>query len=150
MKFLKEILFGACSFHSNCGQWTYALLRVFIGFGLLKHGIVNKFPPSEGFVGLITALKFPAPGMFAWLAGFGEVICGALILIGLLTRPAAMIAGITMLVATYAHFVPPLSEKGSGFSHYEKPLLYLVPLIFIAAIGAGKFGVDSALGKRKS
>ena len=51
------------------------LLRAFAGLALaFAHGI-GKMPPSEGFVGVVAGLGFPAPGAFAWAAS--SDVCAA-------------------------------------------------------------------------
>ena len=62
---------------------TYALLRIVTGFLFFWHGVQKLFgyPPDERMAG--------APAFIIWTAGPIELICGALVMIGLFTRPAA-------------------------------------------------------------
>ena len=144
----KDKLLGSCDFYDNCSQVVYAVFRAFVGFGLAYGHGLGKVPPSDGFVGLVGGIGLPAPEIFAWMAALGELAGGILIFLGLFTRPAAMIAGVTMLVAWYTHAFGPLSADKGDFTGQEKALLYLVSLAIITAVGAGKFGIDSFFSKK--
>ncbi len=146
MSKLKSCLFGTCGFESNCAQVIYMLFRGFVGYGLFTHG-KTKLPPQQGFIDMLGGkLGLPAPEVMAWMAGIGEGVCGVLIMIGLLTRPAGIWAGITLAVATYAHLFGGL---GGGFEGAEKALLYLFALALICALGGGRFSIDSLIGRGK-
>jgi putative oxidoreductase len=71
-----------------------------------------------------------------FMAAFSESIGALLIAFGLLTRPAAFLLGITMLVAS----TKKLSEAGIKGS--ELPLLYLILCIIILLMGSGKYSLD--------
>jgi len=71
-----------------------------------------------------------------FMAAFSESIGALLIAFGLLTRPAAFLLGITMLVAS----TKKLSEVGIDSS--ELPLLYLILCIIILLKGSGKYSLD--------
>ncbi|NNE91759.1 MAG: DoxX family protein [Verrucomicrobiales bacterium] len=149
MSDLKSKLFGTCPYDAICTQACYAALRIFTGLGLaLGHGL-GKVPPAEKFVGLVSGLGIPAPGAFAWMAGLGELVGGILIALGLFTRPAAIVAGLTMLVAWYTHAFGPLSEAKGTFADQEKALLYLFVLAVFCALGSGKFGLDRLVFKNR-
>ena len=146
MSKLKNCLFGTCGFDSTCAQVIYMLFRGFIGYGLFTHG-KGKLPPSEEFVGMLGGkLGMAAPEAMAWMAGIGEGVCGVLIMIGLFTRPSAIWAGITLLVAAYAHV---FGSLGGGFEVGEKALLYVFAIVLICALGGGKFSIDSAIFRKK-
>ena len=119
------------------------ILRVFAGLALsLAHGI-NKMPPSEGFIGVVAELGFPEPVAFAWAAGIAELAGGLLLAIGLLTRPAAILIAITMLVAAF------LGEAGNPFSDREPPLLFAAIAIYFVLAGPGRYSVDGWLAARR-
>lgn len=121
-----------------------AVLRV-IAFLLLAflHGI-GKMPPQEGFVGRVGELGFPAPMLFAWLAGIAEFGGGILLAIGLLSRPAAMlIAGHFVLVVLIAH-------AGDALSDRELPILFLSTALLFLLAGPGRYSVDALIGRRRA
>src|SRR6185312_4003187 len=120
-------------------SWAPRLLsvfRVFIGLLLLQHGTAKFF-------------GFPAVPMFAHLkmssmfgiAGYFELIGGALLVIGLFTRPVAFIlSGMTAVAYFYAHapqnFFPALNGG-------ETVILFCFGLLYIAAAGAGPWSLDA-------
>ena len=81
------------------------------------------------------ALKIP----LGFMAAFSESICALFIAIGLLTRPAAFLLGITMLVASSKK----LSEAGVDGS--ELPILFLILSLVILLRGPGKYSLDNTL-----
>lgn len=70
-----------------------------------------------------------------------ELLGGALISLGLLTRPFALLLALTMLTAAFSvHANDPLFAVGGPSK--EMALLYLVPCLVILLVGAGKYSVD--------
>lgn len=123
------------------GSWPtdvgLLLGRLFAGLGLaLGHGL-GKVPPSEGFVGVVSELGFPAPSFFAWGAGLAELGGGLLLAAGLLTRPAALSVVVTMAVAAF------MQHGADPFSGKEKALCYLALALVAAVAGPGRLSVDA-------
>jgi putative oxidoreductase len=119
------------------------ILRVFAGLALaLAHGI-GKMPPSEGFVGVVARMGFPSPEAFAWAAGIAELAGGLLLAIGLLTRPAAIVIAITMLIAAI------LGEAGNSFVERERALLFAIIAIYFVLAGPGRYSVDGWFAARR-
>ena len=116
-----------------------------LGFGLMLaflHGL-GKIPPSVKFIGGVETLGFPAPVLFAWAAGLAEFVGSLLIVIGLMTRPAALTVAFTMAVAFFLrHGSDPMDVK-------EKALVYLVFGLIYLFMGAGKFSVDWLISKKR-
>ncbi len=121
---------------------TYAAMRIVFGLVFLMHG-VQKF----GMLGGVNGQGASAP-FLSWpfgIAGALEVIIGALLVIGLLTKIAAFIGSGEMAVAFFMAHVPtgglvPLQNGG------EPAVLYCFAFLFIAARGAGIWSVDGARG----
>ena len=76
------------------------------------------------------------------LAIFGELVCPALLVLGLFTRFAALGAGITMAVAFWMGHGGKLSGPGSG----EMAFLFLGAYAALFLAGGGKFSVDAKIG----
>jgi putative oxidoreductase len=134
-------LFATTAEHTLVGELSLTALRIFFGIAMaFAHGR-GKFPPSEQFVAGVTNLGFPAPEMFAWLAGTSEFIGGLFLALGFLTRPSAFLVAITMAVAAFGrHATDPFKVK-------ELALVYLFVALIFAVRGAGKFSVDRFLSR---
>jgi putative oxidoreductase len=117
-------------------------LRVFAGASLsLAHGL-GKLPPSPRFVATVDRLGFPEPELFAWAAGLSETVGGALLALGLLTRPSALFVAITMAVAAFGlHGPDPFADK-------EHALLFAVIALVFLVRGAGRWSLDHRIAPR--
>lgn len=112
----------------------YSLLRVTAGLLFFLHGLPKLF---GGF-------GRPAPVELMsqmGLAGVIEVIGGALIALGLFTSPVAFLASGQMAVAYFQAHAPrglwPIMNGG------ELAALFCFVFLYIAAIGSGKWSIDS-------
>ena len=115
-----------------------ALLRVVAGLLFLSHGLVKLFGFPEG--------AMPGQMPLASLMGVGaviELVTGALLVLGLFTRPAAFIASGEMAVAYWMFHAPsgfyPILNQG------ELAALYSFLFLYVAASGPGAFSLDRIL-----
>jgi putative oxidoreductase len=121
-----------------------ALLVLRLWFGgslLLLHGwdkVMNFSNYRPKFIDLFGIGQGPSLG----LAVFGELVCSALLVLGLFTRVAALGTGITMGVAFWIAHGHRLTGEQSG----EMPFMYLGVFLALFIAGAGKFSVDANLG----
>ncbi|KKD00449.1 MULTISPECIES: DoxX family protein [Photobacterium] len=126
-------------------------LRVPAGIIFMAHGAQKLFGAFGGY-GLEGTGQWMAsiglePGMLmAFLAGSGEFFGGLFILVGLLTRPAAFVLAITMIVAIVSVHLPNGLFMSNG--GYEFGLSLLAIAVSLVVSGAGKVSVDSLLAKR--
>lgn len=127
------------------GLWSNIALmisRVTTGLTMaFAHGLA-KVPPADGFIGGVSEMGFPLPGLFAWVAGLSEFLGGILLALGFLTRPAALAIGFTMVVAAF------IAHAGDPFSKMEMALLYLTLCVLFLGLGGGRFSVDGWLARR--
>ena len=137
--------------HSNAG-WAGLVLRVPVGIILIAHGAQKLFGWFGGY-GLEGTGQFMAslglePGyLMALLAGSAEFFGGLALVLGVLTRPAALISAFTMAVAMFtAHIGNGLFMANNG---YEYALTLLAVTVALAIQGAGYFSVDSLFLKNK-
>ena len=86
------------------------------------------------------------PGyLMAILAGSAEFFGGLALVLGLLTRPAALVAAFTMLVAIFSvHISNGLFASDGG---YEYALTLMVALLALAVQGGGAISMDKVLSK---
>lgn len=126
------------------GRASHAILRIGAGILFCIHGMPKLF---GWFGGMGSEGESAALLSQMGLAGVLEVFGGALIALGLLTRPVAAIVALEMLVAYFQAHLP------QGWNPYlnggELALLYMVTWIFLAANGAGPASVDGVLKARK-
>ncbi|MCW9009132.1 DoxX family protein [Marinobacter sp.] len=132
------------------GGFAALALRVPVGLILAAHGAQKLFGWFGGYglegTGQWLASIGLEPGyLMALLAGGAEFFGGLALVLGLLTRPAAVVAAFTMLVAIFAvHIGNGLFMANNG---YEYALTLYAATVALAIQGAGRFSVDNLLQK---
>ena len=134
------------------GAWiAWPLIRVVCGLFLMPHGAQKLFGWFGGY-GLAATGEFFAtklglqPGfLVALLSGLVEFGGGALLVLGLLTRPAALGVVILMAVAVFAVHLP----NGYFWTDlgYEYPLMWGLVALAIFFRGGGKLSLDRLIGR---
>lgn len=121
----------------NCQPQTYAAMRIIAGFLFLWHG-------AQKLLGFPLPTPEAAPTFILYIAGPIELIGGALIMVGLFTRPVAFLASGLMAFAYFlGHVFRPVEDP--GILHYLFPLvnrgepavLFCFVFLYIAAKGNG-------------
>ncbi|WP_221801310.1 DoxX family protein [Oceanobacter mangrovi] len=130
------------------GGFAALALRVPVGIVLAAHGSQKLFGWFGGY-GLEGTGQWMAsiglePGyLMALLAGSAEFFGGLALVLGLLTRPAAIVTAFTMLVAIFStHISNGLFLTNNG---YEYALSLLAVTVALAIQGAGYFSLDNVL-----
>ena len=122
-----------------CAAWAprlLSILRIMAGLMLLEHGTAKllKFPVVATMANLNLSSM---PG----IAGFFELIGGALLLVGLFTRPVAFILSGMTAVAYFTAHAPrgffPILNGG------ELAALYCFAFLYLAAAGPGPWSLDA-------
>lgn len=129
--------FSRLTDHPDLGK---LVLRLTFGILLLFHG---EFKVIHGVGWIATLLKAHGiPGFVAYGAYIGEVIAPLMVIIGLLTRPAAFVIAVNLAVATL------LVKTGAfwgrtnvGAWALEGEALYLFGALAIMFLGAGKYAL---------
>lgn len=127
------------------------ILRVPVGIILAAHGAQKLFGwfggnGLAGTAGWMSSIGIEPGYLMAILAGSAEFFGGLALILGLLTRPAAVAAAFTMLVAIFSvHISNGLFAANNG---YEYALTLMVALIALAVQGGGQLSVDQALAQR--
>src|SRR6058998_1919445 len=88
------------------------LVRVMTGAVFLSEGIQKFLFPADLAAGRFAKIGIPAPEIMAPFVGVIEIVCGALIIIGLLSRLATIPLIIDMLVAISTTKIPILLGHG--------------------------------------
>lgn len=117
------------------GQWGLAALRIVTGGLFMLHG-ADKIWGLPGVGGDAVALL-----SLMGLAGVIELGAGALVALGFVTRPAALLASGQMAVAyglvhAPSHVLPTLNGGDAA-------LLFCIVFLYIAAAGPGGFSLDA-------
>ena len=87
------------------------LIRVLVGWVFLSEGIQKfLFPDSLG-VGRFVKIGIPWPQVMAPFVGVVEIVCGSLLLIGLVTRLATVPLLIDIAVAIYSTKIVTLRKE---------------------------------------
>ncbi len=81
-----------------------------------------------------------APTFWGFMSGFAEFFAALFIVAGFLTRPAALLLVINMLVAATGHLT------GAIDGGPEMALLYGIVFLSLIFIGPGKYSVDEMMG----
>ena len=129
---------------ASCAPRLQSVLRIVAASMFMMHGLMKLFafpagvPPNGGTVKLISQ---------AGLAGLLEASGGALLLVGLFTRPVAFILAGEMAVAYFQFHFPrgfwPIMNQG------ELAALYCFVWIYFSGAGAGPWSLDAVRGKSK-
>jgi len=127
---------------SNRAQIMLSVLRIMTGLLFLSHGTQKflAFPAGEGAG---SGLALANAGAYA---GLIEIVSGALVAIGLFTRPAAFLASGTMAVAYWMAHAPkdmfPVNNSG------DAAILYCFVFLYIVFAGPGPISVDARVTGR--
>lgn len=116
------------------------ILRVVVGCVFVIHGAQKLFVMGlPGFAGMLTQIGVPLPNVAAVVVALVEFVGGALLVIGLFTRPAASLIVVDMLVAVLEVHLP------NGFflpRGYEYALTQLGVNLALVFLGAGAWSID--------
>jgi uncharacterized membrane protein YphA (DoxX/SURF4 family) len=121
------------------------LIRMLVGTVFISEGI-QKFLFSDALgVGRFAKIGIPEPAMMAPFVGVVEIVFGAFILLGFLTRLSAVPLLIDISVAIATTKVPMLIDKGFWAAAHEArtDMSMLLGLIFLLTVGAGPWSVDA-------
>ncbi len=134
---------------------SVVFIRLAVGLIFLTQGILKFTDPKMGVI-RFSRMGFAFPDFTAHFVGTFEVICGALVLVGLLTRLAAVPLLIVITTAIASTKIPELFRAGQGFwfavSDARTDFAMLCSLIFLLCVGAGDWSLDALLlpPKRKA
>ncbi len=127
---------------------NFGLLLLRLGAALpmlFLHGLPkfeNRAEMAPNFGQIITWIS---PEFNFWLAVFAELVCAALVALGLLTRLATIPLIITMAVAFFIVHGGKLVGEGNG----EMALIYAIPFLTLLFTGPGAISIDNFLFSRK-
>jgi putative oxidoreductase len=121
-----------------------SILRIVSALIFMAHGTAKLlgFPATEMFA------EPPAMFTLPWIAGVLELVGGALLTLGLFTRPVAFVLSGQMAVAYWMAHAPrsfyPIQNEG------DAAILYCFVFLYIAAAGGGPWSLDNLLFRKKA
>ncbi|WP_431942698.1 DoxX family protein [Micromonospora marina] len=123
-----------------------SLFRIVTGVLFLCHGAASIFGVFGGNPATGGTVPFATwPG---WWAALIQLVCGALVLVGLFTRPAALLASGSMAYAYFVVHQPdhlmPMQNGG------ELAALFCWSFLLVAVLGPGSWALDALLARRRS
>jgi putative oxidoreductase len=136
------------------------LVRVVVGWVFLSEGIQKFLLPEALGAGRFAKIGIPSPEIMGPFVGVVEIVCGALLIIGLLTRLAAIPLLINITVAILSTKVPILLGHACWtFTLRELPrygfwsmmheartdLAMWMGLLFLLSVGAGSVSLDAIM-----
>ncbi len=140
MKWLYSIV------HSDAPRATL-LVRLLVGCVFLSEGIQKFLFPQALGVGRFIKIGIPAPQFFAPFVGAVEIIGGAMLIVGLLTRLASIPLMINISVAILTTKLPMLAKSGFWATAHEAraDFCMLLGTIFLLMVGAGPLSIDDKI-----
>lgn len=126
---------------------SITIIRLMVGAVFLSEGIQKFLFPAIRGAGRFEKIGLPAPEFLGTFVGTFEVVCGALILIGFLTRLAAIPTLIIMLVAIATTKSQVLADEGFwAMMHGSRTdWAMLLGSIFLIMKGGGKYSLDAKI-----
>ncbi|HEY0378445.1 MAG TPA: DoxX family protein [Pyrinomonadaceae bacterium] len=137
------------SFYSTWAPRVLSILRLLAGFLLMQHGLQKIFgvllppapagaPQEHGTFQLLSLVG---------VSGILELVGGALLLVGLFTRPVAFILSGLMAVAYFMVHAPggfwPILNRG------ELAVIYSFVYLYFAVAGGGAWSLDRLLRRER-
>jgi len=144
---------------------SVVLVRLLVGGVFLAEGVQKFLFPAELGAGRFARIGIPWPEAMGPFVGVAEIACGALIILGLLTRVAAVVMLIDISVAIVSTKLPILLGHGIGpFSLAKLPRYGVWSMIheartdfcmwlgslFLVLVGAGLFSLDAIIARAPS
>ncbi len=130
---------------------TFILIRLVVGLVFLSEGIQKFLYPEIVGVGRFEKIGFDYATFFAYFVAVFEIVCGGLILFGLLTRIAAIPLLIIMFSAIITTKIPILNDQGFWFMAHAARTDFAMTmlLLFLFTFGPGKYSVDNLFYREK-
>jgi len=149
-------------FFSKLGQYKRQtewlpifIMRICLGLFFILSGFFKLFDAEqhERLLKTMMTAEIPFPVFNSYFVPIVELLCGCLILIGLLTSLAAFIMFFIMLVALITDRIASVAVHGGIMMIenflYLPEVLYALIFLWMFFSGPGKVSFDYAIGKKK-
>ena len=128
------------------GSASLLLIRLAVGLIFFTQGILKFTDPNMG-VARFTRIGFPHPNFTAHFVGSFEIVCSALLLLGLWTRLSSIPLLIVICTAIATTKLPELARPNQGFwfmvSDARTDFAMFCSLIFLILEGGGAWSLDA-------
>jgi putative oxidoreductase len=125
----------------RCAPTVLSIVRIMAALLFLEHGTSRLF-------GWPSAMPAPEFLTMYWFAGAIELVGGALLALGLFSRPAAFIMSGEMAFAYFISHAPnsffPILNRG------DASILYCFIFLYIACAGPGPWSLDAVLKRKRT
>lgn len=124
------------------------LARVLLAAMFLQSGY-SALTNVAGTAGYLARLGLPLPTLAAWSVGLFELAAGGLLVVGLLTRPAAALLAAFAVAASFLGHYGQGADAAQALLHQQmlmKDVAVAGGLIVLAVRGAGAFALDARRG----
>ncbi|HTD93843.1 MAG TPA: DoxX family protein [Chitinophagaceae bacterium] len=135
----------------NAWQFLLLIIRIWLGYRLIAASyssvidIITSPKERQFFEKWFgEELHFPFPVVMAFLAKGVECLGGILILLGLFTRPAAVLVALTMMIATLTANLGENWVIDGGFT-----ISYCLFALILVVHGSGRYGLDGLRRNRR-
>ena len=121
------------------------VLRLAVATSFIAHGWMKLFGMGHaGVEGFFASLGIPLPGLAAWAVSLLEFAGGLALVVGILTRPIALLFAFDMLAAIGFAVLP------KGFvGGWELEFLLLSSSLCLAMAGGGAYSLDEWLASNR-
>lgn len=143
---IKAFLLGGNQQNTISHNIGFFLLRFFVGLALCT--VFEKFFPKNGiwgpqewFIQDTANMGFPFPTFFAWVAVLSEFFGGILLMIGVFTRPAAVLNVLVTFTSTFIYHKGDIGKAGL------LSFFFMIMCLCILLFGPGKFSLDYFINK---
>lgn len=143
---IKAFLLGGNQQNSISHNIGFFLLRFFVGLALCT--VFEKFFPKNGiwgpqewFIQDTANMGFPFPTFFAWVAVLSEFFGGILLMLGVFTRPAAVLNVLVTFTSTFIYHKGDIGKAGL------LSFFFMIMCLCILLFGPGKFSLDYFINK---
>jgi putative oxidoreductase len=128
------------------GDLVLLVLRLLWGWQFLTTGL-GKLQNHARVTEFFTSLGIPAPGANAWFVGGLEMVGGALLLLGLFSRPVALLLTGNMLVAYLTADRPAFLGVFHDLDAFLRadPFSFLFVSVVVLTLGPGGISLDRLL-----
>jgi putative oxidoreductase len=128
-------------------------IRLAVGLIFFTQGILKYTDPRMGALRFMR-IGFPMPDFTAHFVGTFEIVCGLLVLVGLLSRLASMPLLIVIMTAIATTKIPELFRHDQGFwfmvSDARTDFAMTMSLSFLISVGAGVWSLDALIWRPHS